>query len=350
MLWNKIIKIGNDLKSRWRRDHSNSIKAYLSQKNIQPCILEDNNIQELASKNNIKIRFHQEIRKLYSERHKLSNVLKEKKLKKSRLQLGHSFRHCYNKAINEGHISHPAWVSETKECKQSSDTSVGMLENNDVQQSQVAKLQSETHENTDHHIEFDIPELTEEWKEIHQKHLIESLQAYQYLNDIEPPKEPLKLEESDKFTKKDDRKLLIFDMDETLIHCIWEPDENTQTDIKIPIESSEGIYYKHVNLRPYVVEWLLELSKMYYIIVFTASTQDYADPILNYLEKDYKLIQNRFYRHHCHRTKDKVTIKDLRIFEQWGYEMKDIILVDNATHWFGFQVENGIPMVPFIDK
>lgn len=50
--------------------------------------------------------------------------------------------------------------------------------------------------------------------------------------------------------------------------------------------------------------------------MFTAATQDYADPILDYLEKDYQLIQKRFYRHHCYRTKDKVTMKDLRIFEQ----------------------------------
>lgn len=42
-------------------------------------------------------------------------------------------------------------------------------------------------------------------------------------------------------------------------------------------------------------------------------------------------------------------MKDLRIFMQWGHELQDIILVDNATHWFGFQVNNGIPMVPFID-
>lgn len=177
-----------------------------------------------------------------------------------------------------------------------------------------------------------IPNLTEEWEEIHKKHLIESLQAYQYLNDLTPPEKPMILLNSDVFTKPDNRKLLVFDMDETLIHCKTDANENTVTDIKIPINYEDRLEYKYVNIRPYVIECLLELSKLYYIIVFTASTKDYADPILNYLEKDHKLIQNRFYRHHCHRTKDKVSIKDLRIFEQCGYDLKDIILVDNATH------------------
>lgn len=53
-----------------------------------------------------------------------------------------------------------------------------------------------------------------------------------------------------------------------------------------------------MNIRPYVMEVLLELSKLFQIIVFTASTQEYADPILNYLDKDYNVITKRFYRHH----------------------------------------------------
>lgn len=33
-----------------------------------------------------------------------------------------------------------------------------------------------------------------------------------------------------------------------------------------------------------------------------------------------------------------------------GYDLKDVILVDNATHCFGFQVANGIPMVPYYNN
>ena len=48
-------------------------------------------------------------------------------------------------------------------------------------------------------------------------------------------------------------------------------------------------------------------------------------------------------------TKDKLYIKDLRIFEdQW--DLKDVVLIDNAAHSFALQINNGIPMLPFYDN
>ena len=143
-----------------------------------------------------------------------------------------------------------------------------------------------------------LPQLSSEWEEIHKKHLIESLQSYQYLNDLKMPENAPVLSDADKFSKIDGKKLLVFDMDETLLHCIPSPKLDTPCDVKIPYRYHKMLEYKYVNLRPYVVECLLELSKLFQIVVFTASTQDYADPLLNYLDKDYKLIQKRFYRHH----------------------------------------------------
>ena len=41
-------------------------------------------------------------------------------------------------------------------------------------------------------------------------------------------------------------------------------------------------------------------------------------------------------------------MKDLRIFEP-SRRLEDIVIVDNAVYSFGYQLENGIPIIPFYD-
>ena len=53
------------------------------------------------------------------------------------------------------------------------------------------------------------------------------------------------------------------------------------------------------------------------------------------------------YREHCISTKEGVFIKDLRVIK--NRELKDMIIVDNAAYSFAFQVDNGIPILPFYD-
>ena len=43
-----------------------------------------------------------------------------------------------------------------------------------------------------------------------------------------------------------------------------------------------------------------------------------------------------------------VHIKDLRVIA--GRDLKDVVLVDNAAYSFGFQLENGIPIIPYYDN
>jgi CTD small phosphatase-like protein 2 len=83
------------------------------------------------------------------------------------------------------------------------------------------------------------------------------------------------------------------------------------------------------------------------VAVFTASLKCYADPIIDYLDKDKTLIQHRIYRESCFMPRKNVYIKDLRIFK--GKSLKDIVIVDNAVHSFGYQILNGIPIVSFRD-
>jgi len=60
------------------------------------------------------------------------------------------------------------------------------------------------------------------------------------------------------------------------------------------------------------------------------------------------LIDFRLYRDHCIRTKEGIYVKDLRIL--MNQDLSQTILVDNAVYSFGFQLDNGIPIIPFYDR
>lgn len=88
-------------------------------------------------------------------------------------------------------------------------------------------------------------------------------------------------------------------MDETLIHCVDDV-ENQESDVILDIDFGDGdIVYAGINVRPYIFECIKEASKNFMVIVFTASHQVYADAILDYLDPKRDLIQFRLYRQHC---------------------------------------------------
>lgn len=105
-------------------------------------------------------------------------------------------------------------------------------------------------------------------------------------------------------------------MDETLIHCV-DDIEKEETDVVIEINfPDEETVYAGVNIRPYIIECLLEASKNFQVIVFTASHQAYADSILDYIDPKRELFQHRLYRQHCILTSEGHYVKDLRIFKE----------------------------------
>ena len=90
------------------------------------------------------------------------------------------------------------------------------------------------------------------------------------------------------------------------------------------------------------------MSQKYEIIIFTASTQYYADAIINHIDPENKYISYVLTRKHCMQTKNGFFIKDLRIIK--NRDLKDMVIVDNLLHSFGLQIDNGIPILEFIDN
>lgn len=133
-------------------------------------------------------------------------------------------------------------------------------------------------------------------------------------------------------------------MDETLIHC--NENSDMESDVVLPVRFPNGtMVHAGINLRPGIKESLNELSKFYEIIVFTASHSCYANVVLNYLDPNNEFIQHRLSRENCILTKEGLYIKDLRVLK--NRDLTEMLIIDNAAYSFGFQLENGIPILPF---
>lgn len=102
-----------------------------------------------------------------------------------------------------------------------------------------------------------------------------------------------------------------------------------------------------VNIRPYAVECLTELAQDFELIVFTASHPSYADRVIDILDPNHVLFSYKLFRNHCIQTENGLYIKDLRILNR---DLSKITLVDNSILSFAFQLDNGVPIVPFYDS
>ena len=149
--------------------------------------------------------------------------------------------------------------------------------------------------------------------------------------------------------KKD--KLAVFDLDETLIHGVINISnyKNEKNIISI-ITPSKKIAKIGVNIRPHWEEAIKRISKLYTIVIYTASHSSYADAVLNFLDPENKYFYNRLYRSNCIDVKlngKDFYIKDLDIFE--GFDVKNILIVDNSVMAFAYHLDNGIPILPYYD-
>lgn len=143
------------------------------------------------------------------------------------------------------------------------------------------------------------------------------------------------------------KKILVFDLDQTLISSnIAENHQNQKTQKVKIILKNKLPKILNIKLRPYAKKILKELSKFFEIIIFTASEKFYADPIIDLLDPQNNIIKKRFYRQNCLIIKNKFFIKDLKILR---YDLKDVIIIDDSVSFF-LQLENGVTILPFFDN
>ena len=81
----------------------------------------------------------------------------------------------------------------------------------------------------------------------------------------------------------------------------------------------------------------------YELIIFTSATKDYADPLIDAIEKKEKYFDFRLYRHHTIICNNEF-VKDIG---RLGRPMNKLIIVDNLPQNFRLQKENGIMIKAF---
>ncbi len=94
------------------------------------------------------------------------------------------------------------------------------------------------------------------------------------------------------------------------------------------------------------MECLTELAKHFELILFTASHPHYATHVVDILDPTHTLFSHRLYRSNCIQTDNGLYIKDLRVLNR---DLQSTLIIDNSVVSFAFQLDNGIPIVPFYD-
>jgi Dullard-like phosphatase family protein len=140
------------------------------------------------------------------------------------------------------------------------------------------------------------------------------------------------------------KKTLVLDLDETLIHSLSRGSRFSAGQmVEVKLESQFATLY-FVNKRPFCDEFLRSVSQWYKLVVFTASVQAYADPMIDWLEQERKYFSQRLYRQHCTVTPNGY-IKDLSKIHG---DLSKVVIVDNSPISYAMHEENAISVEGWI--
>ena len=82
--------------------------------------------------------------------------------------------------------------------------------------------------------------------------------------------------------KDKDKKTLILDLDETLVHSSFEKCSNPDIILVVNFEGRNNKIY--VKVRPGAIDFLARIRMIYEVVIFTASVANYADPLIDILD------------------------------------------------------------------
>ncbi|KIY73708.1 NIF-domain-containing protein [Cylindrobasidium torrendii FP15055 ss-10] len=153
-------------------------------------------------------------------------------------------------------------------------------------------------------------------------------------------------------------KTLVLDLDETLIHSTSRPMPPSTSKwgffglnlftrhkqapghvVEVVLGGRSTLY--HVYKRPFVDFFLRTVSGWYTLVIFTASMQEYADPVIDWLDAGRGILTNRLFRDSCTQLPNGAYTKDLSIVEG---DLSRVCLIDNSPISYTVNEANGIPI------
>uniref|UniRef100_A0A8C4Z8U5 FCP1 homology domain-containing protein n=1 Tax=Gadus morhua TaxID=8049 RepID=A0A8C4Z8U5_GADMO len=129
------------------------------------------------------------------------------------------------------------------------------------------------------------------------------------------------------------RKILVLDLDETLIHSHHDGVLRPTVRPGTPPDFILKVYAKMNCLRVQVSQW-------YELVVFTASMEIYGSAVADKLDNNRNILKRRYYRQHC--TLDLGSyIKDLSVVHA---DLSSIVILDNSPGAYRSHPDNAIPI------
>ena len=138
-------------------------------------------------------------------------------------------------------------------------------------------------------------------------------------------------------------KTLIIDLDETLVHSYFEKSPPRTADVIFDILIGDIPVKVFTLIRPGAIEFLEKMSNFYEIVIFTASLNQYANPLLDIIDKK-NCCNFRLFREHCCPFMNKNMPSFTKDLKKLGRDMKNIIILDNNPNSYMLNPDNGVPI------
>lgn len=142
------------------------------------------------------------------------------------------------------------------------------------------------------------------------------------------------------------KKILVLDLDETLIHSHHDGlvrltvKPGTPPDFILRVEIERHPVRFYVYKRPHVDYFLNVVSQWYDLVVFTASMEIYGAAVADKLDNNRGILSRRYYRQHCTLDIGSYT-KDLSAI---CGDLSKIFILDNSPGAYKGYPENAIPI------